>query len=227
MKSKLDFLKADVKEVVVAYPELEVYRIKGIPRALEGPLHIRDVNDQERGVFEIRLTVPTEYPQGFPSLRETSKKIPRTKERHIYEDTHDCCVVVRQKQIIEGRKGITLLRFMRDYAEPYFANQIYFEENGKFAEGEYAHGECGQFQFYIETFKSLNVKVILRGIEVARNKTGPERNDPCLCGSGIKYKKCHLSAVQEITVLGPEQLEGDALMILRVAQQLAQIRKAA
>ena len=26
----------------------------------------------------------------------------------------------------------------------------------------------------------------------------PGRNDPCYCGSGLKYKKCHLQADQEI-----------------------------
>lgn len=32
-------------------------------------------------------------------------------------------------------------------------------------------------------------------IQMLRDETTPQRNDPCPCGSGKKYKKCHGASV--------------------------------
>jgi tetratricopeptide (TPR) repeat protein len=50
-------------------------------------------------------------------------------------------------------------------------------------------------------------------LEAARTrlaKTG--RNDPCFCGSGKKYKKCHLAKDESATVAPPEAPDPDALL---------------
>ena len=36
------------------------------------------------------------------------------------------------------------------------------------------------------------VKILFQGPEEKAPTVKPERNEPCWCGSGKKYKKCHL-----------------------------------
>ena len=37
----------------------------------------------------------------------------------------------------------------------------------------------------------------------------PERNDPCCCGSGRKFKRCHEVAVNSLRLIGKENVEKD------------------
>ena len=48
--------------------------------------------------------------------------------------------------------------------------------------GEYLHGDIGQIEHFLEI------------MDIVRQNPG--RNDPCPCGSGKKYKRCHLSQVE-------------------------------
>ncbi len=60
-------------------------------------------------------------------------------------------------------------------------------------------------------------------------RTGPQtsrslsRNDPCWCGSGRKYKKCHLSADQQMP--RAESRPGDRRIIIKNEEQLEGIRR--
>ncbi len=60
-------------------------------------------------------------------------------------------------------------------------------------------------------------------------RTGPQtsrslsRNDPCWCGSGRKYKKCHLSADQQKPRAEPRP--GDRRIIIKNEEQLEGIRR--
>ena len=60
-------------------------------------------------------------------------------------------------------------------------------------------------------------------------RTGPQtsrslsRNDPCWCGSGRKYKKCHLSADQQKP--RAESRPGDRRIIIKNEEQLEGIRR--
>src|SRR5690554_8079086 len=42
----------------------------------------------------------------------------------------------------------------------------------------------------------------------------PKRNDPCYCGSGLKYKKCHMQADREV-----ERNRRDVLIAVRFLRQ--------
>lgn len=184
-----------------------------IPYKLEGPLEIYDINGKKRGFFEVQILIPVKsYPYSFPILSEISNKIPKVLDRHINKDG-SCCVAILQEQIIEAQKGISVIEFIKKYAIPFFANQIYFEENKKWVNGDYLHGKPGQIQFYFEIFDSSNPGVILNGMELALNNKKIGRNDPCYCGSSKKYKKCHEGSLSNIRMLGSDKLAEDIEML--------------
>ena len=55
----------------------------------------------------------------------------------------------------------------------------------------------------------------------------PERNDPCWCGSGKKYKKCHLSIDNQLEHLYNEGLEVPARAMLKQAEDIEAVKKSA
>jgi len=218
-KRKLKSLELDVKSVLQKHPELEIISYKRIPMGLEGIIDIYDLNETKRGSFQILVNFPPNYPNGFPSLRELSKLIPREIDRHIYENGN-CCVTVLQKQILESIKGITIQRYFNDYVLPYLANQIHFEEYGVWANEDYLHGYAGQIQFYQETIGSNDLSIILKALEIATNFSKLSRNEKCFCGNNEKYKKCHQPVIYEIGLIGKEQLKSDWKQIKELIKNL-------
>ena len=67
---------------------------------------------------------------------------------------------------------------------------------GGYKNGEYAHNEEGVWEALEEEFKSKDRIKIRRFLSEMRIKRG--RNDICFCGSGKKYKKCHLPRIKII-----------------------------
>ena len=55
----------------------------------------------------------------------------------------------------------------------------------------------------------------------------PERNDPCWCGSGKKYKKCHLSIDNQLQHFYDEGLEVPSRAMLKNAGDIEAVRKSA
>lgn len=211
-KRQLLTLKSDISQVVESHPELETHYSKGTPKYLEGYIDVKDLEDTVRGSFRIRISIPWNYPNGFPDLRELDKVIPRVPDRHIYE-SGDCCVTVTQWQILEAHKGIGIEQFVNKYALPFLANQIHFEEYGEWANGEYSHGHKGLIEFYEEFLGTTDSEILIGSIELAMRLKRLGRNKPCFCGSDLKYKTCHGDKVATLELLGYARLKTDLEII--------------
>lgn len=206
-------LRNDLVSVLKYYPELELNYTNEIPTGLEGYLEVFDKDLEVRGEFNVKIIIPGNYPYGFPSMREISRIIPREIDRHVYADGN-CCLTILQKQILEARKGIKIRDFIETYSIPYLANQIYFEEYGEWANGEYLHGNKGIAQFYLEETKTKDYSEVLKVLTIVLNQKKIDRNHLCYCGSDQKFKKCHLDLIKNLELIGRRQLEEDFKMIL-------------
>ena len=107
-----------------------------------------------------------------------------TTDLHINLDG-SCCLGIRDAP----ERNLTIRRFLYDLVIPFLYRLSYTERWGIQAArsdlwGEYSHGDEGYFEHLSETW------------ELAQHEPG--RNDPCPCGSGIKYKKCCLDEVQAL-----------------------------
>jgi ubiquitin-protein ligase len=213
MKSSVSkLLKTDIASVLKLYPELETNYSNGKLNSLEGFIDIVDSDLEVRGEFYIRIEIPYNYPHGFPSMRELSRIIPREIDRHIYENGN-CCLTILQKQILEARQGISILDFIERYSVPYLANQIYFEQYGNWANGEYLHGNKGIAQFYLEEIQTDSYSEVLKVLAIVLNNS-IDRNQMCYCGSKKKFKKCHINLIDGLKLIGRNQLEEDFKIIL-------------
>ena len=198
-------LNDNIKETLNLYPKLKLYDDEN-SQYLKGELDIFDDDDNYCYTYSIRLNIPKNYPYSFPNLFEENNKIPKVADRHMYK-SGECCVCIMQEEDVRSKHGITIKQFIKEFAIPFFANQIYYENNEKkeWANGDYKHGIDGIVQFYQELFKCTSLKNILLEIENAIN-INIKHYEKCFCGSGIKYKKCHRNIHNELMKLSRKRI---------------------
>lgn len=174
---------------------------------LKGILDIPDDNGNIACSFSIEIYPSKDFPFAFPVIYEVGGEIPCEADWHKYPD-NSCCLTVPAKEKLICRNGITLVWFVQNIAIPYFANQIYKKQEGKYLQ-EYSHGTKGIREFYAELFQSSDYKVWRHCLENSFGSTKFERNGSCYCNSGKKYKKCHLPIENEVRSIGKEQIVVD------------------
>lgn len=196
-------LENDIEEVLSTFPKLN-YNGK----ELIGEIDIFDKEDNYCSSFNIKVLLANNYPYEFPILYESGNDIPHIIDRHIGHDG-SCCVCVTQEEDIRKSRGITIKEFMSEYVVPFFANQTYFDlNNGTWANGEYQHGYNGFAQYYQELFHTQDINIILNGFKYFFSKS-LKSYEKCFCGSGLKYKKCHLKTHIEMSKISLERLKED------------------
>ena len=198
-QSELEWLRSE-------FPGL---RLDSEARVIEGELELRAAFDSEAGnlrigaddatasmesflidSFSIKIELDSLDQNGWPRVFEVGARQERIAERerinstelHFYPDG-SCCLGL---QPLADRRT-TLQEFVDEMVVPFFYRLSYTGHHGIQAArqllwDEYAHGEEG-LQQYVSALS-----------EMASQGLG--RNDPCACGSGRKYKRCHLGEVE-------------------------------
>ena len=165
--------------------------------------HTPQPTDQDNGKaiydtfeIEIRLNFQPSAFNPWPPVIETAGRIQRIMkkhrivdiaEMHCYSDLSEnrCCLGI---QVAMGSK-IEIDKFIRELVVPFFYRASYVDRHGLKAAredlwGEYPHSQLKAYQQYSAELWN-------------KRKTG--RNQPCPCGSGAKYKRCHLAEVEHGT----------------------------
>ncbi|CAM3685970.1 SEC-C metal-binding domain-containing protein [Flavobacterium chungbukense] len=204
-RSKLD---NDIEEVLEMFPKMKLEE-EGKVKTLLGEVDIFDGANMYVDSFNIKVIAPPRYPYEFPKLFETGKKIKHIADRHISDDG-SCCVCSLQEENLVSQRGITIKSFFLKYVLPYLANQIYFDSQGKWANGDFEHGNLGIFQYYSELLKLENITEVIEFLSVF-NVTKMYRNDDCFCGSGKKLKRCHQDTYNIFKGLSKKRREIDLL----------------
>lgn len=142
-------------------------------------------------VFEIEIYLDALDTNGWPKVFEVGGKYRRISEKcevpiidlHIYPDSSACCLGLKYR---DG-KQLCIEDFLHELVIPFFYRLSYTDKFGidrarEDLWGEYSHGDKGQIEHFLEI------------VNIVRHNPG--RNDPCPCGSGKKYKKCHRGEVE-------------------------------
>lgn len=171
-----------VEEVLVKYPNLVFDPDTNI---LKGSIKI-DSEDY----YDVSIEL-SPYPEHFPVVYETSERIPKKTNRHIYSDTGSCCFTTNAKAQILLKKVITsLLDFMKEVIEPYFLNNSYYEIHGWYYDEEYSHGPLGVVEGYrdiLQISDDLQIaKIMLDYLKDGKLNV----HQDCYCGSGIALLRC-------------------------------------
>ncbi|HTG65515.1 MAG TPA: hypothetical protein VL859_03990 [Flavobacterium sp.] len=203
-------LDKDLNEVLEMFPKLKLFE-KDKKKSLCGEIAIFDTAGNYVDSFTIKVAVPKNYPHGFPLLFETGNKFEHTPDRHISEDG-SCCVCSLQESDLISQKGISIKDFFLRYVIPYLANQLYFESEEEWVNGDYEHGVCGILQYYLELFKMDDIEEVINLLSFF-NTQKMNRNDNCFCGKKEKLKRCHLKTYTIIKDLSKRRIEYDILAL--------------
>jgi hypothetical protein len=141
--------------------------------------------------YAVEIIIPKSYPKGFPLVIETSEKIPRTGSRHVNPD-NSLCIAVEQEEKRITRNGITFKYFLDKVLIPHLSRETYRSINGSYSDGEYEHGDEGVWEYFKEKLNTNDENSIIKQLEQIVNSKWQDRNKPCFCESGSKFKKCHL-----------------------------------
>lgn len=198
--------KNELSEVITKFPDLAIKHING-KDILKGILDIFDESSAVTGSFSVEIYPTEKFPYRFPKIFEVGSDILCNADWHKYPD-NSCCITVEQDEILKCRNGITVLYFIEQMAIPYFANQLYRIKTGKYL-NEYPHGKDGVRLFYVELFKSSDIKFWHICYDHAFKKAQIRRNDECYCYSGNKYKKCHMLVEEKLQIIGKQKVIND------------------
>lgn len=187
------------------YPNL---RMVGNPGSLflKGILDVPDGNGGIATSYSVEIKSSPLYPYRYPIAFEVGGDIPKNADNHKYNN-NSLCLGVEAEEIVQCRNGLEVSVFIEKVLIPHLANQYYHHITGSYLQ-EYAHGIAGILQYYEGVLRGIDHSLWIALFNAAFIKA-PERNDPCCCGSGRKYKRCHEVAVNSLRLIGKEKVEKD------------------
>lgn len=210
MLVKNSYFERELELVVKEYSQLKIKKVDNT-FYLKGILDIPDDENNIAGSFAVEIYSTAQFPYRFPKLFEVGGDIPCEADWHKYSD-NSCCLTVPANEILMCKNRITILRFIKDNAIPYFANQLYRKKVGKYF-NEYSHGFQGIYEFYIDLFHTKDHSIWIKCLNYAMGKSTFKRYNLCYCGSNVKYKKCHLKVENNLREIGWEQILNDFKLI--------------
>lgn len=187
---------------------------------LAGKVDIIDKTGKHWETYEIEIHCSALYPNRFPNLYETGGKIPKIADWHIYEDTLSCCVKILPEEILKCIKGITLEQYVTEEVLPYFFNQTHRKVEGYYVNGEYGHGNMGMYEYYSSVLKTGDLKQIGMLLYNIATRPKPDRTSLCFCGSGEKYRYCHRTSYEKLSLLGKDFLIEHATKFYNIANRM-------
>ncbi|MDR3156628.1 MAG: SEC-C domain-containing protein [Lactobacillales bacterium] len=158
---------------------------------LKGTIEVSDTEHTISKSYLIEIHFTEGFPYRFPKLYEVGGDIPCEADFHKYSDS-SCCITAFIDELFKCKNSITVLQFVKEQVIPYLANQWYRQITGEY-KNEYSHGDKGQVEgLYDYAF--------------GEKKNNLGRNDECFCGSNKKYKKCCLTIISNIQLIGKERI---------------------
>jgi len=180
----------DIDQALLSYSLLKRVEEDGFVSVIgEIPLIHPEKGEFDR--YSVSIRFPLAYPKCFPKVIETSKKIPRKDFRHVNPDQTLCLAVEPEERAIT-KNGISFNFFLDKVLVPHLARETYRELSGSYEDGEYGHGNDGVWEFYESALETTDRKLIISKLEDIVYSKWQKRNELCKCGSGQKFKKCHL-----------------------------------
>ncbi|WP_113651990.1 SEC-C domain-containing protein [Pedobacter namyangjuensis] len=199
-----DFID-QISDACSTNPGLTTFSKDGVP-GLRGTIELYDDHHAFVDSYSIAILATDGFPRDFPLVFETGNKIPKNYDWHVYETDGHCCIKTIPEEMLACKKGITLNSFIETEIKPYLFNQTFRRVNGYFYQ-ERSHGLTGWIEYFKEVFKTANPKTIVDGLKFVSKNEKPNRSALCFCGSGIKYRKCHREAYENLSKLSPSDFD--------------------
>ena len=174
--------------LLAEHPKLQLQLEFGRPVSITGEIEIRSAT-RSFGFFTCEVKLDRFFPKSFPKVYELGNKIPRVPDRHVNMDG-SLCLTVTPVALIYAKNGVDILDFFNTFLIPYLAAQLWFEKNGTWAGGEYAHGTAGILQYFQEKLGNMDRDKLIMTIEFYLTYNGGVKKEKCYCKSGRLFVNC-------------------------------------
>jgi len=147
--------------------------------------------------YDVEISIPEDYPQNPPTVKETSKKIPRNKDNHVYTSNGTLCLgspLAVKRTFAQER---TLLWYAREQVVRFLFSHSHKQKYGFMPFGELSHGPEGLLEYYKDLF-SVHDNWYVLGLLKRLADDNYKGHTICPCGSGQKLRNCHGPILKEI-----------------------------
>lgn len=184
-------------------------------RFLKGSLDIIDGTGKIWEIFQVEIKGSESYPYAFPRLYETNNAFPKNADWHVYENDFSCCVDVPMSEKIICKNGINVLDYIKQFAIPYFANQLFRIREGYYLYGEYSHGIKGRLEFYQSKLKAISPAQLITMFDLILKDYNPDRRELCPFCHKEKFRRCHRNSFREMQQI-KEYVAQDRMTLLKI-----------
>ncbi len=142
-------------------------------------------------VIDLKIVIPSNYPNDVPTVYETSKKFPRTPGFHTYKDGSLCLtseVRLRMACFDNSKFG----GFFTSIVEPCLFSIAYKVKFGSAPFGELEHGEDGLIDDYEKLFGVNGKKSVMLALKALGLKYRAANKLKCPCNCGLRLGCCSL-----------------------------------
>jgi|SRR5665213_1096913 len=204
-------LEAAKADVAAYYPDLHIV-IECRVVCVRGSFPVMD----EAGVldrFLIEITLPFDYPESIPILREVGGRIPWHADRHVNRANGEACPIVPEEWLLRSDHG-SFLAFLNGPVRNFFLGQILVESGQPWPFGEREHGIPGLIEAYGEVLGTSDEPTVLRYLECLSRET-VKGHWECPCGSAKHLRNCHLEEVKSLRKKISPRVAQQALLRIR------------
>ena len=190
-----------VTEVQAEQPELELILEPTGDMSIRGT--VRFCIDHEsrtyRDAYQIKITIPSDYPDSVPLVKETAGAIAAAFGHFL--DTGDLCLAAPVELVRVFSRDRTLHSFIKQLLVPYLFSYTYYREHGQLPHGELSHGLAGLLEYYMEFFNTDPITVMKLLKLLADARVPPLMR--CPCNNGRELQDCHGPKLDELSPLFP------------------------
>jgi len=199
--------KKDIEQALKKYTSLQFYEVEGTPVIKGDFTATNKIEKIEIDTYEVLICFPKNYPNAFPHVVETSKKIPRNPSRHVRLN-NTLCFGNWQDELGVCKNGITLTFFLDEILNTHLCREYVKEKTGEYPTGERSHDNEGIWEGYYDIFNTTDKVAVMGELELILNHKPLGRNAPCYCDSGKRYKICHGKIEPDIINIGKKDAIG-------------------
>lgn len=155
----------------------------------------------------IKILVPKNFPTELCVVKSVGAKL-NGQFPHLNSDGSFCLGTEMDIRLLIG-PDYCVLHYI-DLIGTFLGNYLYFERFGTLPFAERSHYTLGVMETYRDLFKVTNYRT-LKKLMAVNKASAKQKNLPCPCGSGIKFKNCHWAIINRLTAttLKRKQLEKD------------------
>jgi len=137
-------------------------------------------------VIDLKIVIPSNYPNDVPTVYEISNKFPRTPDFHTYKDG-SLCLTSEVRLRMACFDNSKFEGFFASIVEPCLFSIAYKVKFGSAPFGELKHGEDGLIDDYESLFGVTGKKSVMVGLKALglKYREANKLKCPCCCGKRL------------------------------------------